>query len=71
MHELSIAESLVRIAAEHASRQGSSKVVSLDLVLGTLAGVQPDALTFCFPLSMKPWMGALIRTLSARFAERK
>ncbi len=51
MHELSIACSLVKTAVDEARRNGSSRVVSLDLVLGALAGVQPDALTFCFPVA--------------------
>jgi len=49
MHELSIACGLVKTAVDEATRHGASRVVGLDLVLGALTGVEPDALTFCFP----------------------
>ena len=32
-----------------ALRHGASRVVKVDLVIGALAGIEPDALTFCFP----------------------
>src|SRR5512132_2375813 len=50
MHELSLCQSLVRIAVEQARARGASRIHRLDLALGTLAGVQADALSFCFPL---------------------
>lgn len=53
MHELSVAYSLVRIASEHAQRHGSSRVLSVELVLGSLAGVQADSLSFCFPVAAR------------------
>jgi hydrogenase nickel incorporation protein HypA/HybF len=49
MHELSIACGLVRTASDEAARHGASHVVSLDVVIGGLCGVEPDALSFCFP----------------------
>jgi len=30
-------------------QHGASRVTSVDLVLGALTGVEPDALSFCFP----------------------
>ena len=50
MHELSIATSLVDAAVRSASANGASRVVRLDVRLGSLAGVEPEALSFCFPI---------------------
>lgn len=51
MHELSIACGLVQTAVDEAARHGAARVVELDLVLGALTGVEPDALAFCFPVA--------------------
>jgi hydrogenase nickel incorporation protein HypA/HybF len=51
MHELSIACDLVRTATDEAARNGASRVVSVDLVLGALTGVEPAALSYCFPVA--------------------
>jgi hydrogenase nickel incorporation protein HypA/HybF len=49
MHELSIACSLVKAAVDEATRHGVTQVARVDVVLGALAGVEMDALMFCFP----------------------
>ncbi|MDX2033943.1 MAG: hydrogenase maturation nickel metallochaperone HypA [Blastocatellia bacterium] len=46
MHELSIAMSLVEMAAETAARQGGARVLALHLKLGRLSGVAREALLF-------------------------
>jgi len=51
MHELSIACGLVKTAVNEAERHGASRVVSIELVLGALTGVEPEALSFCFPMA--------------------
>lgn len=51
MHELSIAHRLVEAAAAEATRRGARRVQRLELVLGALAGVEPEALRFCFPMA--------------------
>ena len=48
MHELAIAESVVSTVLEHTSGRHVSVV---RLRVGRLAGVVPDALTFCFELA--------------------
>jgi len=53
VHELSIATSLVETAARNAEAAGARSVVSLDLKVGALAGVEPDALSFCFPVAAR------------------
>lgn len=51
MHELAIAHSLVRSASEAAQRNGGRRVAVVVLALGSLSGVEPEALAFCFPLA--------------------
>ncbi len=51
MHELSIAQDLVQAAVDEVGRHGGSRVVSVELVIGALVGVEPEALTFCFPVA--------------------
>lgn len=51
MHELSIAMSLVELAAEEAERRGASRVNALHVRVGPLAGVVADALRFSFDIA--------------------
>lgn len=51
MHELSIALSIVDVAAEEAERQGGGRVVAVHLKLGPLSGVVKEALTSAFELA--------------------
>jgi len=48
MHEMSLAESIVQIAEETARAHGGSRVSLVLLEVGRLAGVEIDALRFCF-----------------------
>jgi hydrogenase nickel incorporation protein HypA/HybF len=47
MHELSVTQSVVDAAIAHAA---GARVVSVNLVVGRLSGVVPDAMRFCFEL---------------------
>jgi len=51
MHELSIALSIVEIAAEEAQRHGAARVEAVHLKLGALSGVVKDALLFSWDLA--------------------
>lgn len=51
MHELSIAASMVEIAAETARANGGGRVAALYLKLGALSGVVRDALEFSWRLA--------------------
>jgi hydrogenase nickel incorporation protein HypA/HybF len=51
MHELSIAVSLIEMAAEEAEKLGGVRVESLRLKLGPLSGVVREALLFSFDLA--------------------
>jgi hydrogenase nickel incorporation protein HypA/HybF len=47
MHELAITESMVAAVAE---RVGAARVARVRLQIGSLAGVVPHALRFCFDI---------------------
>src|SRR5262245_39076437 len=51
MHELSIAMSLLDVAAEEAERQGGGRVLAIHLKLGPLSGVVKEALLSAFELA--------------------
>jgi len=51
MHELSIAQALVEQVQKIAQESNSGKVTRITLRIGKLAGVDPDALSFAFPLA--------------------
>jgi hydrogenase nickel incorporation protein HypA/HybF len=51
VHELSIALSLVELAAEKAAALGDVRVEALHLRLGARSGVVKDSLLFCFELA--------------------
>jgi len=48
MHELSIIQSAVSQALDHAQRAGAKRVLGIRLRIGTLSGVVPEALEFAF-----------------------
>jgi hydrogenase nickel incorporation protein HypA/HybF len=48
MHELSLAESLIDLAAEECRKLSDVKVRTVRLEIGVLAAVEPDAMRFCF-----------------------
>jgi hydrogenase nickel incorporation protein HypA/HybF len=51
MHELSIAMSIVDLAAEESARRGGVRVSAVHLRLGALAGVVKDALLSAYELA--------------------
>lgn len=53
MHELSIVMSIVDIAEEQVRKAGARKVDRIDLDIGTLAGVEMDALEFAWSEGVK------------------
>ena len=56
MHELSIANSLVEIASEHARESGAESIQSITLRIGALSCVHKSALEFSFELVTKDTM---------------
>jgi hydrogenase nickel incorporation protein HypA/HybF len=53
MHELAIAQSLVEVGAREARSAGAARVERIDLRLGSLAGVDAEALSFCFSVAAR------------------
>jgi hydrogenase nickel incorporation protein HypA/HybF len=51
MHELSIALSMIEMAAEEAARRGGVRVGAIHLRLGPLAGVFKEALLFSYDVA--------------------
>jgi hydrogenase nickel incorporation protein HypA/HybF len=51
MHELSIAQSLIELACEAATREGCERVTRLFIRIGALSGVVKEALEFSFELA--------------------
>jgi len=48
LHELGITQSIVEIAEQTARQQLANKVLSVTVELGSLSGVVPEALEFCY-----------------------
>ena len=48
MHELGITQSIVEIAERTAREQQAVKILSVTVEVGSLAGVVPESLEFCF-----------------------
>ena len=48
MHEVGIMEQTLAIALTHAQQQGASQIHRMIVRVGTLSGVEPDALKFAF-----------------------
>ncbi len=49
MHEMSIALSIVDAVDAKARIEGAGRVSRVELVIGRLAGIEPESLRFCFP----------------------
>ena len=60
MHELSIALSILDLAAEEAGRQGGGRVAAVHLRLGPLSGVVKESLRSAYELAREasPWPAA-------------
>ena len=50
MHELSIAQSLLKIVEDESKRHGVSKVTQVHIRIGALTAIVPEALTFSFEI---------------------
>jgi hydrogenase nickel incorporation protein HypA/HybF len=53
MHELSIAQSIVDSAREHAARNDGRRVLRVGVRVGAISGVAVEALEFCFEMTVK------------------
>lgn len=48
MHEMSLCEGILQVLEEHAVKQGFNRVETVWLEIGALAGVELQAMRFCF-----------------------
>lgn len=48
MHEMSLAEGMVQLLEDHASKQGFTRVKKIWLEIGKLSNVELESLLFCF-----------------------
>jgi hydrogenase nickel incorporation protein HypA/HybF len=48
MHEMSLAESVLAIIEDYAQREGFARVKTVRLEIGRMAGVEIEAMRFCF-----------------------
>ena len=51
MHELSLASAMVEQLQAAALREGASRIVAVEVVVGALSGVEREPLEFCFPVA--------------------
>lgn len=60
MHELSITQGIIEICLQHAA---SRHITSVEVEIGVLSGVDPEAVAFCFEASTRetPMHGARLR----------
>jgi hydrogenase nickel incorporation protein HypA/HybF len=48
MHELALCQNIVELVVERARNEGVDRVSRVTIEVGVAAGVEPDALQFCF-----------------------
>lgn len=53
MHEMSLTESVLQILQDNAKNKGFERVKRVRLEIGELAGVEIEAMRFCFDVVMK------------------
>jgi hydrogenase nickel incorporation protein HypA/HybF len=53
MHELSVAMGIVKIAETETEKAGAREVETIELEIGTLAGIEFEALDFVWPVAVK------------------
>lgn len=63
MHEAKLCLSLLRLAEEALGREGGARILAVELEVGALSGVAPEALGAAFPVCARgtPAEGAELR----------
>jgi hydrogenase nickel incorporation protein HypA/HybF len=52
MHELGIAQNIIRLVEEAVRQHGAGRVMRVRLKIGDWSGVEPDSLSFCYEASV-------------------
>jgi hydrogenase nickel incorporation protein HypA/HybF len=58
MHEIGILENTLEIALKYAKTHQATQIHSMTLKIGTLSGVEPEALSFAFDVVVKETIAA-------------
>ena len=66
MHELSLAQAMVEQLEDYARREGAQKIVTINLVIGAMSGVERDPFEFVFPLVAE---GTVLEKATLHFEE--
>jgi hydrogenase nickel incorporation protein HypA/HybF len=66
MHEMALAEEVVRIVEEAAMRSAAGSVRTVVLEIGRLSSVEPDALRFCFAAAAR---GTIVQDAAVEIVE--
>lgn len=53
MHEMAIAQSLLELAEREAAAKGCGRLLAVRVEIGVLAGIMPEALSFCVEALVK------------------
>ena len=53
MHEMSIALSIIDLAADQAKKAAASKIVEIELDIGTMSGIEIEALNYALEIAVK------------------
>ncbi len=53
MHEMSLTEGVLQILQENAKNKGFARVKTVWLEIGEMAGIEVEAIRFCFDVVMK------------------
>jgi len=56
VHEMTIAVGLIELAEEQAKAAGATRINTLDVEIGALAGVEIEALSFCYEAARRGTM---------------
>ena len=70
MHEMSLAEGVLQIIEDEARAQSFSRVKTVWLEIGQLAGVEKEAMLFCFDAVVRDSVAQDLRGVKERDRER-
>lgn len=70
MHEVGITQSLIEIAERHARQEKAESIASITVEIGSLSGVIPESVEFCFEVCTGGTMAEGARLIVKRIQGR-